>query len=58
MAMAGYNPERTLEFWQEMEKLSGPTPPAFLSTHPSSAARVKAIREFMPEAIKYYKESR
>lgn len=57
MAMAGYNPERTLEFWQEMSKLSGPAPPAFLSTHPSSEDRVKAIQEFMPEAMKYYKKS-
>jgi predicted Zn-dependent protease len=56
MAMAGYNPERTLEFWEEMSKLSGPSMPAFLSTHPSSAARVEAIRDFMPEAMKYYKK--
>lgn len=56
MAMAGYNPERTLDFWQEMLKLSGPAPPAFLSTHPSSEDRIKAIRDFMPEAMKYYKQ--
>lgn len=54
MAMAGYNPERTLEFWQEMSKISGPAPPTFLSTHPSSHARIKAIQDFMPEAMKYY----
>jgi predicted Zn-dependent protease len=58
MAMAGYNPERTLEFWEEMSKLSGPAMPAFLSTHPSSAARVEAIREFMPEAMKYYQKAK
>jgi len=57
MAMAGYNPERTLEFWQEMSKISGPAPPTFLSTHPGSDARVKAIQEFMPEAMKYYNKS-
>lgn len=56
MAMAGYNPERTLEFWQEMAKISGPTPPTFLSTHPGSEDRVKAIQEFLPEAMKYYKK--
>jgi predicted Zn-dependent protease len=58
MAMAGYHPERTLEFWQEMSKLSGSAPPTFLSTHPSSEARVKAIQEFMPEAMKYYKPAK
>lgn len=55
MAMAGYNPERTLEFWQEMSKISGPAIPTFLSTHPSSEDRVKAIQAFLPEAMKYYK---
>lgn len=55
MAMAGYNPERTLEFWQEMSKISGPAIPTFLSTHPSSDDRVKAIQAFLPEAMKYYK---
>lgn len=58
MAMAGYNPERTLEFWEEMSKKAGPEPPVFLSTHPSSESRVQAIREFMPEAMKYYQKGR
>lgn len=56
MAMAGYNPERTLEFWQEMAKISGPAPPTFLSTHPGSEDRVRAIQAFLPEAMKYYKK--
>ncbi len=55
MAMAGYNPERALSFWQEMSKLEAPGQIALLSTHPSGEARVKAIREFLPEAMKYYK---
>ncbi len=57
MAMAGYNPERTLEFWQEMSRLSGPAPPQFLSTHPSNEARIRAIEKFMPEAMKYFKKA-
>lgn len=58
MAMAGYNPERALSFWEDMAKLSGPSIPSFLSTHPSSQDRVRAIREFMPEAMKYFKGDR
>jgi predicted Zn-dependent protease len=58
MAMAGYNPERTLEFWQKMSEMSGPSMPVFLSTHPTSESRVKAIQDFMPEAMKYYKPGR
>jgi len=57
MAMAGYNPERTLEFWQEMSKIGGQAPPQFLSTHPSNEARIREIEKFMPEAMKYYKKA-
>ena len=55
MAMAGYDPSETLIFWQRMEQLSkGQSPPEFLSTHPSSATRIKQIKEFLPEAMRYY----
>ncbi len=56
MAMAGYDPHEALVFWQRMEQMSGGQgPPEFLSTHPSSAARIREIREFIPEATKYYR---
>lgn len=55
MAMAGYNPERAIGFWQNMAAQSGPKPPEFLSTHPHDDNRVKALQEFMPKAMKYYK---
>jgi predicted Zn-dependent protease len=55
MAMAGYNPQEALAFWERMEKLAGGSgPPAFLSTHPTSAERIREIRNFLPEAMKYY----
>ncbi|MDP2424217.1 MAG: M48 family metallopeptidase [Bacteroidales bacterium] len=54
MAMAGYNPERALSFWDDIAALKGPTIPTFMSTHPSSADRVEAITKFMPEAMKFY----
>lgn len=54
MAMAGYNPEEAVEFWQRMANLGGQKPPEFLSTHPSDETRVQKLREFMPEAKKYY----
>ncbi len=54
MAMAGYNPERALTFWQDFASMPGLSTPTFLSTHPSSKDRVEAIKAFMPEALKYY----
>ncbi|NLM93826.1 MAG: M48 family metallopeptidase [Bacteroidales bacterium] len=55
MAMAGYNPAGTVTFWERMQtSATGAEPPQFLSTHPSSSARIKAARDFIPEAMSYY----
>lgn len=55
-AMAGYNPEEAIRFWQRMAKLSGANgSPAFLSDHPSDEDRIKKLQGLMPEALRYYK---
>jgi predicted Zn-dependent protease len=54
MAMAGYDPERAITFWQDMSKLGGNKPPEFLSTHPSDERRIAQVQAFMPEAKKYF----
>lgn len=55
-AMAGYNPQEAIPFWQRMSAASsGGAPPEFLSTHPSDATRMRKLKQFMPEAMKYYK---
>ncbi len=56
MAMAGYNPEHTITFWERMLEYSGGAQvPDFLSTHPSNRRRINAARDYLPEAMKYYK---
>ncbi len=55
-AMAGYNPQEAIPFWQRMQGLSqGSTTPVFLSDHPADAARIRDLQKWMPEALKYYK---
>lgn len=58
MAMAGYNPQEAIPFWERMARSSGPKPPVFLSDHPSDEQRIADIRRLLPEALKYYRPVR
>ena len=56
MAMAGYNPNAALDFWQRMAAGSkGKQPIELLSTHPADQTRIGNLKKFMPEAMSYYK---
>ncbi len=55
MAMAGFNPNEAVEFWQRMKNASNGNVPAFLSTHPGDEKRIEEIKKFLPTAMKYYK---
>lgn len=52
-AMAGYNPEVAVPFWQRMAAQTAGTSSLF-SDHPSDEKRIKNIQGWMPEAKKYY----
>ena len=55
MAMAGYNPNEALDFWQRMASAqNGQAPPEFLSDHPSDQTRIDKIKNEIPEAMKYF----
>jgi predicted Zn-dependent protease len=56
MAMAGYDPQTAVGFWERMSTIGGEKPPEFMSTHPSDARRISKIKEEMPEILKYYKK--
>ena len=56
MAMAGYDPSAAVPFWERMAKTGGQKPLEILSTHPSDATRIKDIKAFLPQALKYYKK--
>jgi len=56
MAKAGYDPREAVPFWERMNQKGGSRPPELLSTHPAPETRIKDIRTYIPEAMKYYKE--
>ena len=57
-AMAGYDPNTAITFWQRMSKASGGKQAgvlqSYLSSHPSDAKRISDIQRWLPEAMKYY----
>jgi predicted Zn-dependent protease len=57
MAMAGYDPNAAVGFWQRMAARSQGAPPEFLSTHPSGETRAANLKQLIPEAMKYYRTS-
>lgn len=56
-AMAGYDPNEAVTFWERMST-AGSSTPEFLSDHPSNENRIKNIKETLPTALKYYKAAK
>ena len=56
MAMAGYDPNGAVVFWERMmSSKQGASPPELLSDHPADARRIENIKELLPEAMTYYR---
>jgi predicted Zn-dependent protease len=57
LAMAGYDPNEAVTFWQRMaSNKQGQAPPEFMSTHPADETRIAQIKQELPEALSYYKK--
>lgn len=56
LAMAGYDPNQAVAFWERMAASSKGAPMEFMSTHPSDATRIAQIKQYLPEALTYYKK--
>ena len=54
-AMAGYDPQVAVSFWQRMSSATGGGSSSIFSDHPTDATRIKQIQGWLPEARKYYK---
>ena len=55
-ALAGYDPQLAIPFWQRMAQLGGGSSKSELfSDHPSDEKRIANLQKLMPEALKYYK---
>ncbi|MDT8303032.1 MAG: M48 family metallopeptidase [Sedimentisphaerales bacterium] len=57
MAMAGYNPNEAVNFWQRMSVAKqGSETIEILSTHPADSTRIRNIQNLIPKAMQYYKQ--
>ena len=55
-AMAGYDPNVAVSFWQRMAQMTGNSNQSdVFSDHTSDAKRIAAIKQELPEALTYYK---
>ncbi|MCL1815379.1 MAG: M48 family metallopeptidase [Treponema sp.] len=50
LAITGYDPNMSINFWERMAALGNSGTPQFLSTHPSDAERISNLRSWIPEA--------
>lgn len=53
MALAGYDVDKAPAFWERMSAGTSTAVPEVISTHPSNAKRINAIRKAIPKAKEY-----
>lgn len=58
LARAGYNPNAAVSLWQKMGAANKNAPPAFLSTHPSSAQRINELNSKISTVLPLYEAAK
>lgn len=58
MARAGFNPQASIELWENMRRRSQVAPLEFLSTHPGHNTRINTLQSAMPDALLTYQQAR
>src|SRR3546814_10315731 len=58
MAQAGFDPRAAVTLWDKMGAQGGSKPPAFLSTHPASGNRAKALNQQAQQLLPVYQQAR
>lgn len=58
MAKAGFDPGASVALWENMAAAGGPSPPEFMSTHPSHGRRIEGLEGRMAKARGFYGDAR
>lgn len=58
MATAGFDPRESVQLWRNMARANPRGPPEFLSTHPSSSARISQLEMDMANVMPLYENAR
>lgn len=58
MADAGFDPHASINLWENMSANSQGEAPAWMSTHPSNAQRMEALRDRLDEAVPRYEQAK
>ncbi len=53
-ALAGYDPQVAVSFWQRMAAATGGSTTSIFSDHPADETRIANLKKWMPEAMSYY----
>lgn len=55
MARAGFDPQQSVTFWQNMAAAGGDQPPELLSTHPAHQSRIHSLQQQVEDAHAVYR---